>query len=115
MWEKSLLVGEEGVVAEIKNKRFQLQTMKKKQQSPLQELVVTLTSLLTQTLKLTIRGLNLRWMEQTTGLTYVVGLFRGHVFCYFSDKLWDSNEPNLGLSYICYNIEEKFNLMRDLA
>lgn len=30
MWEKSLLVGEEGVVAEIKNKRFQLQTMVKK-------------------------------------------------------------------------------------
>lgn len=33
-----------------------------------------LTSLLTQTLKLTIRGSNLRWMEQTTGMTYVVGL-----------------------------------------
>lgn len=84
-------------------------------ETPLQELVVMLTSLLTQTLKLTIRGLNLRWMEQTTGMTYVVGLFGGHAFCYFSDELWDSNEPNLGLYYICYNIEEKFNLMRELA
>lgn len=112
-------MGEEGVVAEIKNKRFQLQTMKKKKKTvsktPLQELAVTLTSLLTQTLKLTIRGSNLRWIQQTTGMTYVVTLFGGHVFCYFSDELWDSNEPNLGLSYICYNIEEKFNLMRELA
>lgn len=36
-------------------------------------------------------------------------------FCYVSDELWDSNELNLGLSYICYNIGEKFNLMRELA
>lgn len=42
-----LLVGEEGVVAEIKNKRFQLQTMQKhalNAKTRLEELVVLLTS-----------------------------------------------------------------------
>lgn len=46
--EMPLLVGEEGVVvAEIKNKRFQLQTMQKhalNAKTRLQELVVMLTS-----------------------------------------------------------------------
>lgn len=43
------------------------------------------------------------------------GLLGRHALCYFSDELWDSNEPDLGLSYIFYNMEEKFNLMRELA
>lgn len=82
MGEKALLVGEEGVVAEIKNKVPAADNEKKKtlSKTPLQEIVVTLTSLLTQTLKLTIRGSNLRWIAQTTGMTYAVGLFGGHFF-----------------------------------